>query len=248
MTRSTTRAGRKRPSTLTWLVPFIIGIAAIALIVVSFVMNRDDTDAAPAPSDSAATPAPTEVQQPETDLSDLEARDPADSFAVGQVDADVVMIVFSDFQCPYCAGWHHDTLPAMMEYVDDGKLRIEFRDIAIFGDESKNAVRASYAAAQQDALLDYQGALFEGGETRSESDLSVEALVQLAGELGLDEAQFAADLDSEEASATLEGHSDFAASLGVNSTPAFIVGGQPLLGAQPTEVFVDAVEQALGGA
>lgn len=43
------------------------------------------------------------------------------------------MIVFSDYQCPYCSSWNQDTLPAMMAYVDDDQLRIEWRDLNVFG-------------------------------------------------------------------------------------------------------------------
>ena len=220
----------------------------MTLIVASFVLNRDTTDSAQPEQQPPAEPAPTEVQQPESDLTSFETRSEADLFAVGPVDADVAMIVFSDFQCPYCARWHQDTLPVMMQYVDEGKLRIEFRDIAIFGDESEYAVQAIYAAARQDALLEYQHALFPSGETRQEADLSLEALTALAGELGLDEQRFASDLESEAARSVVDEHGAFAASLGVYSTPAFIIGGQPVLGAQPADVFVDAVERALQAA
>lgn len=250
MTRQSTRAGRARSGKRLpgWLLPTVVGVLAIALIAVSFTLNRGETDSAQPEDHSPAEPGPTEVQQPESDLTVFETRSETDLFAVGALDADVAMIVFSDFQCPYCARWHQDTLPAMMQYVDEGKLRIEFRDVAIFGDESEYAVQAIFAAAQQDALLEYQHALFPNGATRQEADLSLEALIALAAELGLDEQRFASDLESEEARDVVDEHGAFAASLGVYSTPAFIIGGEPVLGAQPTDVFVNAVEQALQAA
>lgn len=250
MTRQNARASRTRRSTRLpgWLLPSVIGVLAATLIVASFVLSGDGTDSAQPEEHAPDQPGPTEVQQPESDLTVFETRSEGDIFAVGPVDADVAMVVFSDFQCPYCARWHQDTLPTMMQYVDEGKLRIEFRDLAIFGDESEYAVQAIFAAAQQDALMEYQHALFPNGETRQESDLSFEALIALAGELGLDEQQFASDLESETARDVVDEHGAFAASLGVYSTPAFIIGGEPVLGAQPTDVFVDAVEQALQAA
>ena len=55
------------------------------------------------------------------DLSDAESRDPEDLLADGPVDAPVVLVVFTDYQCPDRARWTHDTLPALQDYVERGK-------------------------------------------------------------------------------------------------------------------------------
>lgn len=153
--------------------------------------------------------------------------------------------MYSDYQCPYCAAWSQDTLPTMMDYVDDGDLRIEMRDLAIFGEESERAARAAFAAGKQDAYWDYHHALFDGGEHRSKAQLSDDALIGLAKDLGLDQQQFRQEMNSVEAHGQFDSVAAEGQSIGLSSTPAFVIGGKPLLGAQPTKQFVDAVDDAL---
>src|SRR5690625_3910837 len=85
-------------------------------------------------------------------------------------------------------------------------------------------------------------------KTRSGSGLSEDSLVDLAAELGLDVDQFTTDLDSAETTTAVEENAEVGYSLGVYNTPAFLLGGEPILGAQPTDVFVSAYEQALAEA
>ncbi|RNE48524.1 DsbA family protein [Corynebacterium alimapuense] len=236
-----------------WLVPAIIIAVAVLLIGMVLAMNGDsDTvDSASEQSTSEAQTAgvvpgqaTTEAAQP--DLTVVEGRDELDPEAVGSVDAPVGLVVFSDYQCHYCALWSADTLPAMLEHVEDGNLRIEWRNLALFGDASDRAARASYAAGLQGSFLEYHEALFSNGETRSEQQLSDESLTTLAGELGLDTQQFGTDFNSPETATAVASGVQQGIDLGVYSTPAFILGGQPIMGAQPTEVFENAFELALG--
>jgi len=241
-TETTNRPKPSNRSRSSQIVPVAVLTLAAVLIAVIVAVNWSGTTAEEGGS-------PTEVQNPEQpDLSAAETRDEADLLAAGPVDAPVVLVVFSDYQCPFCARWSEQTLPSMMEHVDAGDLRIEWRDINVFGPASERAARASYAAALQGALWEYHDALFEDGERRSESELSEEALVALAGELGLDTEQFAADLGSEETAQVIAANQQFGFDLGATSTPIFILGGQPIVGAQPTEVFQEAFQSALDAA
>ncbi len=239
------------PQSRTWLVPVLI--AVIAGLLLYIVLREPATESAaaadPTPSSSAVDAAPTAVAEAQTvDLSQVERRDPDDLLATGAVDAPVVLVVFSDYQCTYCAIWSDETLPAMQEYVERGDLRIEWRDVNIFGEDSERAALASYAAARQDAFWEYHQALFADGEPRSAAGLTEDALLELAGELGLDADQFAGDMASDEAAAAIDENAQLGLSLGAYSTPAFILGGVPLVGAQPAEVFTQALDEALAAA
>lgn len=193
-------------------------------------------------------PAEGAAAQQQPDYSHAERREQGDPFAIGPVDAPVGLVVFSDYQCPFCAQWVRETLPSMMELADKGELRIEHRDVNVYGPASKRAALASFAAARQDRFWEFHDALFDGGRTRTERDLSEDALVGLAEQLGMNGAEFAADMVSPEATEEIARNEDLGIEHGAQSTPVFIIGGRPMVGAQPTEVFVEAHEAALESA
>lgn len=229
----------------------IVAVVAVAALALVFILSRGGeaepaAETAPVEDPHAGAGAPTEVQGPQDyDFSHAESRDDADLLATGPVDAPVALVVFSDYQCPFCAQWSAETLPVMLEYAEAGDLRIEWRDVNVFGEASERASRAAYAAAEQDAFWEYHDALFAGGETRSETDLGDEALREVAASLDLDLEQFDADFASEETRTAVAAHAELGVGLGAFSTPSFIMGGQPITGAQPTEVFVEAFETAM---
>lgn len=242
----------------TWWLPLLVVAAAAAAITLLLWPTGDAPEAgeptAEAVEDDQRQGPPVDVVDPEDyedpeqpDLTDVEGRDPDDPLAVGPTDAPVVLVVFSDYQCPYCAAWSADTLPAMLDYVEAGDLRIEWRDINVFGPTSVRASQAAYAAALQGAFWEYHEELFPDGDHLPESELSEEALIAKAAELGLDAEQFAQDMNSERVQGEVAANQQVGMDLGVYSTPAFLLAGEPVLGAQPTETFTDAVDEALEG-
>ena len=238
---------RPRPS---WLVPVsVLAVAAVLIAIIVATSRGGDSPASPPGASASAPGAPTEIQGPQMpDVSQAERRDESDLLAAGPVDAPVVLVVFSDYQCRFCARWSAETLPVLMEHVEAGDLRIEWRDVNIYGPASERAARASYAAARQGAFWEYHDALFAGGELRSESELSDDGLLALAADLGLDTTTFAADMTAEETVQQIAANQQLGIDLGAYSTPMFLMGGQPLVGAQPTQVFLDAFESALAAA
>ena len=202
----------RRPS---WPVPVLIGLVAALAIVLIVISSMSDDSAetaggveqgesapagdAPSPADAEAGTGPdgaadapdppTTVDRGETaDLTVVERRDPQDPLGIGPADAPVTLVVFSDYQCPYCAKWSTETLPELAPYIAAGDLRLEWRDVNIFGEASERGARATYAAALQGQFPAMHGALFADGLTRSEGELSDERLSALALELGLDGA------------------------------------------------------------
>ncbi|MEG3616719.1 DsbA family protein [Isoptericola haloaureus] len=239
-----------------WVLPAVV-VAVLTLVLLVAVAWSSDGDApaapgagpgttATAPEDADPGDAPTDVQGPaEVDTAAVERRDPDDPLTDGPVDAPVVLVVFSDYQCPFCAQWSQETLPEMREHAAAGDLRIEYRDVNVFGEASERAARASYAAALQDEFWTYHEALYPEGETRSEDELSEQALTDLAAELGLDVEQFTRDLGSAGTADAVAANEQLGLDLGAYSTPAFLIGGRPIVGAQPTQVFRDAFDTAL---
>ena len=228
----------RRPWWQSWAVPIAVVLVGVAAVAFVFVRAADD-DGKEAGGDR---------QTAESIRSEWENRDPEDPMTFGPVDAPVGLVVFTDFQCPFCAKWTTDTLPVLLPYADRGQLRIEFRDMNIFGDESEFAARAAYAAALQGRLRDYQAALFEGGSPRPKDQLTDEAFFALAQRLDLDVPRFRADYGSRATLSAVRNVASDGFTAGTNTTPAFVLGNQPILGAQPTKVFTDALDKALKAA
>ena len=118
--------------------------------------------------------------------------------------------------------------------------------MAFLGPESQWAAEASECAADQDAFWDYHDLLYnrQAGENRGAFDK--DNLKQFAAELGLDTQVFNECMDSAKYASLVQTDTAMAQSLGVRGTPAFLVNGQPLVGAQPFEVFEQIIEAELG--
>src|SRR5699024_10940926 len=93
---------------------------------------------------------------------DLEPRREAgDPLAMGDVDAPVVLIEYSDFQCPFCGKFARDIAPEIVDkYVEEGIVRIEWRDFPYLGDDSWKGAKAGRAAAAQDKFWQFHDALY----------------------------------------------------------------------------------------
>lgn len=226
----------------TWFIPIGIVVIAGLLITLVVLQMRGGASLDGPGADSAAT------QQEQPDLTFVEARDDGDVQAVGPVDAPVAMVVYSDYQCPFCAKWTQDTLPAMMQYAEMGDLRIEWRDVNQYGEDSERGALAAHAAGLQDKFWEYHDALFPDGDHLPPEQLTEEALTELAGDLGLDTEQFAEDMNSDETQTSVEQYANEGRELGVSGTPTFVLGGEPIVGAQPENVFVDTLTEKLAEA
>src|SRR5699024_10957449 len=80
-------------------------------------------------------------------LSFLARRDEGDPMAMGDVDAPIVLVNYSDWRCPFCAKCARDMEPTLVsDYVETGKLRIEWRDMPIFGDRKSTRLNSSHVS------------------------------------------------------------------------------------------------------
>ena len=178
-------------------------------------------------------------------LDALATRQPDDPRAIGAVDAPVAMVQWADFLCPFCGVFARDTEPELIDrYVESGLLRIEWRDLPFQGDQATLAAVGGQAAAQQDAFWAYHEAMFAADLRRDQERVDRDFLLTVAAELDLDVAAFEAALDDPEFTERVQGEAVLAQSIGITGTPAFIIGGYPLVGAQPIGSFVQVIEAA----
>jgi protein-disulfide isomerase len=212
-----------------------------ALLVASFVTNiyvistvsdlRTGT-APTAPRPSA--PQPLAPSQPVA----VDASGPS----IGDPNAPVTIIEFSDFECPFCKRFKDQTFPSIEQnYIDTGKVRIVFRHYPLpFHQNAQKAHEASICAHDQGKFWEYHDALFA-----NQADLSVPALKQYATNLGLNTATFNNCLDSGKYAQAVQDDLVAGSAAGVSGTPSFFVNGQLVVGAQPYSAFQQAIEAAL---
>lgn len=198
------------------------------------------------PSPASPTPLP-----PPPDLNTVLQLRPDDPRALGKPDAPVLIVEFSDFECPFCQQFSRDTRPQIISrFVETGVVRFVVRDFPL-EDIHRSAILAAAAArcaADQGQFWPMHERLFEthqvewGGVPRRDRDVFIE----FAGDLGLDREAFTACLDNPATIQAIRDEQAAAAQLGINSTPNFLVNGQLLRGALPLRVFEDLIEQQAG--
>ena len=200
---------------------------------------------APITSPSAATtPEPSEP-------INIVRGDRNDTMAIGDINAPVVLSAWSDLRCPYCARVTTEVMPTLIaEYVDTGKVRIEFHDVSFFGEDSTAAAVALRAAAEQGRLAEYLHAVHaaappEGGHP----DLPRETLIGFAATAGVPDIElFTADLDRADLRAAVEASTLWTQQLGITSVPFFVAGNKAIAGAEPIEVFRGLLDEQLAAA
>lgn len=129
------------------------------------------------------------------------------------------------------------------KYVEDGTLKIEWRDFPYQGQESVNAALAARAAGQQGKFWEYHDLLYENQGSGNSGAFSDEKLSGFARELGLDVERFEPDFRSQEISAAVQADFEAGQSAGISGTPTFEINGQRLVGFQSLETFEQLIEE-----
>jgi len=165
----------------------------------------------------------------------------ADLPALGPADAPIVLVEFSDYQCPYCKRWHDDVFPRLVaEYGD--KIKFVYRNLPVIRPNSADAAQASYCADEQGAYWEYHDALFTYSYGFND-----QAYEQYARDLGLDVEALMECYRSGRYALTVDEDLQFARSMGIGSTPTFFLNGIPIVGAQPYDIFKQIIDLELAG-
>ena len=152
--------------------------------------------------------------------------------AIGQSPTDgkgkILVIEFSDFQCPFCAKARTELNEFVTKYPDRVTLVYKHYPLTQIHNEAMNAALASWAAQQQGKFWQYHNALFDQQKT-----LNANSYTTIATTLGLDLGKFNSDRQSPQAKAAVEADQQLGESLGIDGTPAIIFNGELLSGAIP---------------
>ena len=182
-----------------------------------------------------------------TGIASVSAEDYVDDDPfIGNKNAPITMIEFSDFQCPFCKRFREQTFDQLKaQYIDTGKVKFVYRDFPLHSIHpmAGKAAEAGECADDQGKFWEYHDKIFEGQSVWASSGVSV--FKQYAQELGLDSKKFNDCLDSGKYKDEVEKDLGDATSSGGQGTPYFLVGNQPISGAQPFAAFQSAIESQL---
>ncbi|MFN0094483.1 MAG: DsbA family protein [Dehalococcoidia bacterium] len=211
--------------------------------------DDDDANTTPEPTTAAAsaTAQRTATRAPATttaaqDFSALTKTYPAeliDGMFLGKKDAKVTVAVYEDFQCPFCLKYTLGLEQTFVtEYVLTGKVRLEFKNFPILGPESVEAGIGAACMAEQNKFWPYHHRLFleqaKAGQLEDErlnaGRFSEEKLTAYAVEAGADKDAFVACFSAEASFVKLTAAAREASSLGIRSTPTWVVGATVVSG------------------
>lgn len=171
-----------------------------------------------------------------------------DPRALGDPNAPVVLVSYEDFACPMCGVYHANTHPQLLKLVEEGKLRIEFRDLVIFPNyNSQLAHQGARAAGQQGKFWEFTKEAFAMTANGAHPQYTKEIILDIAKRAGVENlSAFEKAFESEEIVNAVQKETLHARqNLGLTGTPFFIVGDAVISGAQPTEFFINTIEQQL---
>lgn len=165
---------------------------------------------------------------------------------LGSASAPVLMIEYSDYQCPFCSRYILETFPQIKaDYIDTGKLHYVFKDFPLsFHAQAQIAAEAARCAGDQGDYWGMHDLLFQNQGAWTNAS-AADSFKQYAQRLGLELEEFSSCLESERQAEAVLRDLQEGLSVGVSGTPAFFVGDQFISGAQPYEVFAQAIEAAL---
>jgi len=141
--------------------------------------------------------------------------------SLGNADAPLVIVEFSDFQCPYCRLHQKNTLPALVDkYVSTGKSKYVMVDFPLgFHAHAEPAAIAAACANNQGHFWEMHDLLFE-----NQSRLEDASFAKSAATLDLDQSKFAQCMQDSKTAALVREHVRLGESMGVHGTPDFFIG------------------------
>jgi protein-disulfide isomerase len=218
----------------------LVPLAFVAGLALGFLFWGRSASTANLPANVAqVTSAPTATKQAPVRYHVPVGNSPS----LGPENAPITLIEFSDYECPYCQKWYQETFPQIMQNYQ-GKVRFVYRDFPLTGlhSNASPAAEAAYCAGEQGNYWAFHDKLFSGGLA-----LGTGTYDQYATDIGLNLDQFNECISTNKYQSTVEANYQFAANLGIQSTPTFFINGLAIVGAQPYSVFKQVIDQELAG-
>jgi len=225
---------QKKSSDLFWKVTTVVLIVVLAVMAFKGNSGGGATGGTVVPSFGGSDPSPS----PSVDMKALLDDDPV----LGDKDAPVTIIEWSDYECPFCGRFYQQTLPSIKdEYIKTGKVKLVYRDFPLsFHPNAQKAAEAAECAGEQKKYWEMHDLLFENGVQGG-----VTGFKQYAKQLGLNTGEFNECLDSGKMASEVQKDMADGTAAGIQGTPGFIINGKLVSGAQPFAVFKQVIDAEL---
>ena len=165
----------------------------------------------------------------------------------GDTTAKTWVVIYSDFQCPYCKQWHEETYETFLkEYVRNGKVKVAYVNYPL--NQHQKAIisaQAAMCASAQNKFWQYHDALFNSQSVWETMPEPRPVLDSLAKSVGVDIASWGSCVDSKKMLPMILADRDRLAQAGVQSTPTFLIGDAILAGAQTIDAMRPVLDSAI---
>ncbi|MEE8537415.1 MAG: thioredoxin domain-containing protein [Acidobacteriota bacterium] len=178
-------------------------------------------------------------QRPPEDPNKIYKVDLTGAASQGPENAPVIIVEFTDFQCPYCKRVQPTLQQVLKEYPDEVRLVTKNLPLAFHAD-ARGAARAALAANRQGKYWEFRELIFNNPRALSEDDLLAHAKT-----LDLDIDRFRSDMNSSEIDQMISKDMKEAQEVGATGTPTFLINGRKMVGAQPLSAFKQRIDAEL---
>lgn len=190
--------------------------------------------------------AANQEQEPAGDPEAIRNAAPRGPNMIGNADATVTIIEYSDYQCPYCLRFHTTIFPELAkQYIDTGKVKYSFKHFPFLTPESAIAAQAAECAADQGRFWDYHNYLYAERERAGRLVATKAQFVEFAVALDLNTETFSRCLNEDLTLDRVRQDAQEGQKVGVRGTPSFLINGKLIVGAQPLIAFQAAIDEAL---
>jgi protein-disulfide isomerase len=171
---------------------------------------------------------------------------------VGQPSAPVHVVVYEDFQCPFCRQFESASSATLQQYVADKRVSVEYRPIAFldqssttqYSTRSLNAAACVTADGGSDAFLKFHDLLYANQPAEGSAGLPNSQLIQYARQAGVSGPQVQSCINNEQYRGWTVGATDASSKAGVTGTPTILINGKAFPDISSKQALVHAINSA----
>lgn len=195
---------------------------------------------------------PQQLQQ-ETQQQIVKVQIPSFAPSKGSDSAQLNIVEFGDYQCPFCERFFQQTEPQILQdYVNTEKVKFYFLDFQFLGPDSQTLGQGAWCANEQEMYYDYHDYIYSHQQEENSGWATTDKVKVLAANIaGMDMTQFNSCLDSGKYQSRVQQNTELGQSLGVSGTPTIFIGNDQkgyisVVGAQPYDVLKQVIDKQLG--